>query len=395
MDTSPAARDALDLGKRGEFADALVGIDLVLANQAVSSENWATGTYLRGRFLDKLGRKDEAIATYTALVARKDTPAKDRARALFSRSLLLVELEHSEAIASYQELIDLHEAPSVMRCKAPFNRGNTLGRAGRVEEALADYESLIQDPEAPADSRAMALISQANELRASNRYSEMVACCERVISMEDAPVEQKGFALRHLADFQRDKDQFEAALDTYQRAIILDGLDAHFLALCLNDMAHLLVQMGRAAEAIPLCDRTLTLDTLEDDDYATALNNKGYALLQLGIGDEAACYRQALAYDDVTLEERIRSITCLLLATKSDAEASRLLDELRELARDYSDDETVQWALGMALGEYASTRSASPEEAWALYKELEEVARPFRTIPKWRKVNAQLSECGL
>jgi tetratricopeptide (TPR) repeat protein len=160
-------------------------------------------------------------------------------------------------------------------------------------------------------------------------------------------------------------------------------------------MAYLLIEMERAAEAIPLCDRSLALDTFEDDDYATALNNKGFALLQLGIGGEAECYRQALTYDDITLEERIRAITCLLSATDSDAESASLLNELRGLAREHSDDDTVQWALGMALCEFANTRSASPEEAWTLYKELEEVAKPFRTSPKWKRADTQLSGVGL
>ncbi|MEH1768995.1 MAG: CHAT domain-containing protein, partial [Nostoc sp.] len=93
--------------------------------------------YNRGITLDKLGRFEEAIASYDRAIEIKP----DDDLAWYNRGVVLDNLgRFEEAIASYDRAIEIKPDND----SAWINRGSTLDKLGRFEEASASYDRAIE-----------------------------------------------------------------------------------------------------------------------------------------------------------------------------------------------------------------------------------------------------------
>ncbi|MEQ8847867.1 tetratricopeptide repeat protein [Botrimarina sp.] len=84
-----------------------------------SSSGHAEWLYRRGMLRAKLGRVDEAVADYTAVVETAAAPPRVRAMALYNRAIVLYSTGHAaEAGADLKKILSMNGAPAHVRTEA-------------------------------------------------------------------------------------------------------------------------------------------------------------------------------------------------------------------------------------------------------------------------------------
>ena len=112
--------------------------------------------HLQGYALIQLGRGEEAVATYDALLASfgaaTELPLRELvAKAMFNKGVALGELGRGEEeLATYDALRASFGAATELPLReevaqAMFNKGVALGKLGRSEEAMATYDEIINN----------------------------------------------------------------------------------------------------------------------------------------------------------------------------------------------------------------------------------------------------------
>jgi tetratricopeptide (TPR) repeat protein len=121
------------LGKLGRNEEAVASYDEAVKIKPDFYQGW----YNQGIALGNLGRFEEAVASYDETIKFKP----DYYKAWYNRGIALDELERfEEAVASYDEAVkikpDYHEAWN--------NRGNALLKLDKLEEAIKSYNKAIE-----------------------------------------------------------------------------------------------------------------------------------------------------------------------------------------------------------------------------------------------------------
>ena len=204
---------------------------------ALDPENF-TAHFERGNTLYKLGREEEALASYGK--ALEINP--DKEEAYFNRGIVLDDLgREEEALASYDKALEINPDKE----EAYFNRGIVLTSLGRKEEALASYDKAL-------------------EINPDNGK----AYCNRGIVLNDL-------------------GRKEEALASYGKALEINPDNGK--AYC--NRGNVLNDLGRKEEALASYDKALEINPNVDDFW----NNKGVLLSRFGKKEEALeCYTKAI-----------------------------------------------------------------------------------------------------
>ena len=145
--------------KRGEYQAALAAFEKAITEDAVDAEahhgrggalrrleryealslepNHAAAHFNKGFVLDKLGRYDEAAASYERAVELEP----DNAKAYNNRGVALARLErYDDALEAYERAIALRPNEA----KFYYNRACTYSLCGRRDEMLADAAKAVE-----------------------------------------------------------------------------------------------------------------------------------------------------------------------------------------------------------------------------------------------------------
>lgn len=194
--------------------------------------------------------------------------APDSAEAHNNRALILNRLgRYDEALASYGHAIALKPQLAELY----NNRGVTLQQMERYDDALADYDKAIE----LKPDYANAHNNRGATLPHLRRYAEALASCATAIRLKPDLAEayhNRGVSLQELA-------RYEDALASYDKALELtpDRAEIH------HTRGSTLHQLKRLEDAIASCDRALALKP----DYAEAYHTRGLCMADRGDMREA------------------------------------------------------------------------------------------------------------
>ena len=269
--------EAIQTAHAGRHEEALDLFQKVLdvADDLVTDDQVAWALANKGVALGALGRSDEALAVYDAVVERfggREEPAllEPVAKALVNKGVRLGALGRSEeAIVVYDAVVERfagrEELPLLEPvARALVDRGATLGSLGRSEEELVVYDAVVErfaDREEPAllEQVAWALFNKGATLGALGHSEEALV-------VYDAVVERFG-----------DREE-PALLEQVARALFNKG--------------RTLGALGRSEEAIWIYDAVVERFAGREEPallepVARALVSKAVTLGALGRGEEA------------------------------------------------------------------------------------------------------------
>ena len=287
---------------------------------STQAQQAASTLYNKGVALGQLGRNQEAVDTYEALIARLgDDPApairEQVIKAMFNKAVRLGQIgDNDKAIATYEQVIDTYSsdpAPALREqvAKAMVNKGVTHGQMGDNDKEIAAYEQVIDtyssDP-APAlrEQVAKAMVNKGVTHGKMGDNDKEIATYEQVIdtfSSDPAPAlrEQvakamfnKGVTHGQMGDNNKEIAAYEQVIDTYSSDPALREKVAQ--AMVNKGVTH--GKMGNNDKEIATYEQVI--DTYSSDpapalreQVARALNGKGFTLLltakeQLVKGDD-------------------------------------------------------------------------------------------------------------
>ena len=241
--------------QRGDYAAAIAQIDAALKINAGISD----AHFNRGNVLKKLGRLDEALASYDAAAALKP----DDPLILNSRGTVLRELNRfADALVDLNAVIALRPDFS----EAFNNRGNVFQDMERYDEALADYAKAI----ALKPDNADAFCNRGNVYKHLEQYEKGLVEYDKALALAPGHTEaiyNRGTTLMELR-------RFDEALADYDKTIPLKPGHAD----ALYNRGTLLMGLGRIEEAIANFGEALAIKP----DHADAFWNRAFARLHLG-----------------------------------------------------------------------------------------------------------------
>jgi tetratricopeptide (TPR) repeat protein len=224
-------------------------------------------SYQRGDCLEALRQIDAALKINSRI-----------ADAHVNRGNVLKKLgRFDEALASYDKAIALRGEPDAMLLTC---RGSVLRDLGRLDEALAGLDRAISLQPNSAD----AFNNRGNVHKDMQRFDAALADYVRAIALK----RDNADAFNNRGNLYKQLGQKDQALDDYEKAIALkpDYPEA------LYNLGTTLYELGRLDAALPQLDRAIALRP----DYATAIHNRGTTLMALRRIDEAlADFAKALA----------------------------------------------------------------------------------------------------
>lgn len=282
----------------------------------------ATALLEKGAALARMGRGEEAIATYDELVAACGEAEALRAKlatALANKSSRLDDLgRFEEALAVCEAVVarfgdDADPAVQKQVARALLNAGATLAQLGRWDAAVAASDALVARFEASSDPGllpcvAEAMLAKTARLAVLRRHPETISLCDAVTARFGAlpgfrtTVAQALFVKARVLDELRQADD---ASVVYGQLIGLlrDAEDApmrEILAESLLAQGQAIADQGRHADAVAVFDELVTKFRRHRalaPCVAQALVDKGASLRVLKRADEArAAFAAALDY---------------------------------------------------------------------------------------------------
>jgi CHAT domain-containing protein/Flp pilus assembly protein TadD len=228
----------------------------------------------RGNKLFRLGRYEEAIASFNRLIVIKP----DCGEAWFNRGVALEKLDrYDDASTSYEGVIEIK--PDFHGTW--YNRGIALGNLGIYEESIASFEQAIElkpNFHEAWSNKGAALVDLC-------RYEESITSYEQAIKLKpDLPeaLYGRGVALDNLC-------RYEEAIASYDQAIEFKPDDHE----SLSNRGISLDNLGRHEKAIASCEQAIKFKP----DLPNAWCNRGVALGNLGRHEEAiASCEQAIKF---------------------------------------------------------------------------------------------------
>jgi tetratricopeptide (TPR) repeat protein len=266
--------EIFDLGnalyKLGRLDEAVASYDKAIEFKPDNDAAW----YNRGVALHKLGRLDDAVASYDKVIGFKPNYHE----AWYNRGVALYKLDRlDEAVASFDKAIEFKPDNDA----AWYNRGVALHKLGRLDDAVASYDRAIEfkpDKDEAWNNRGVAL-------RKLDRLDEAVASLERAIEFKpdnDEAWNNRGNTLDTLG-------RLDDAVASYDRAIeFKPDNDAAWY-----NRGIALRKLGRLDEAIASYDKAIEFKPNDDE----AWYNRGIALDTLGrLDDAVASYDKAIEF---------------------------------------------------------------------------------------------------
>ena len=320
-----------------QLAEALGWMDKALA----INPHYATVYSNRGLALQRLGRLDEALASYDQALVLAPQDSSVLADAHYNRGIALQALQRlDEACASFIQAVALK--PSLGSVYVGL--GHALLEAGHAEDAIRLYDQAIAAQAADAQTHN----NRGAALHSLDRWADALHSYTQALAMQPGYAEayfNQGLALQQL-------ERTDEALASFDQAIALRP--QYELAYCNRGFS--LQKMGRYDEALASYDQALALDPAAADAHY----NRGCALHKLQRPNEAlASYDQAIALDpDYKSAHANRGLALLELKRLDEAQAS--YD--RAIALNPNDAD-AHWNKGLAClmqGHYA--------QGWPLYE---------------------------
>jgi protein O-GlcNAc transferase len=196
--------------------------------------------YNHGLALHKLGRLDEAVASYGRAIALRP----DFAEAYSNRGVALRNLRRfDDAVADFDHAIALQPGLADVY----YNRGIALQNLDRLDQALASYDRAI----ALKPDFAEALSNRGNIFRELRRLDDALASYDRAIALRPNFVEAligRGVILDELG-------RFDEALTNYDRAIALKP----DFAEALTNRGNIFQRLRRFDKALESYERALVV----------------------------------------------------------------------------------------------------------------------------------------
>jgi tetratricopeptide (TPR) repeat protein len=206
----------------------------------------------------RLGRRQEALATYDRILATRP----NHAEAYNNRGVLLQELgRFKESLASYDKALTIQPDYA----EAHNNRGVVLQQLKRPEDAVAAYDRALEIRADYAEAHHNRGIALA-ELK---RFDDAIANYDRALAIRPSYADalySRGAALQELKHLAQ-------ALASYEQALAIRPRDAEAL-LRRSDV---LLQLNRFEEALASCDAAFAARP----DLADAHNIRGNILREL------------------------------------------------------------------------------------------------------------------
>ena len=285
-----------------------------LLGKAVSlAPNYAQAHNLLGMALGRLGRKEEALASFEhATVA---DPAN--AAAIVNKADVLADLgRHADAVAEFDKALAINPRNVAAWCNrgnalqalerdaeaiesfgkalaldprlvvAQFNMANALERLGRHEEAVARYCRAI----ALKPDFADAYINLAGPLMALERWTEVVECSDQAIKLRPNAVQpycNRGQALSELGRHPESVASYDAAL----------AIDADYVR-ALKRKASLSFILGRFDGARAAAEKINKLDPRETHNFLMLAQTK-----DIGPDDPEVAQMENLLQEAETLSD--------------------------------------------------------------------------------------------
>jgi tetratricopeptide (TPR) repeat protein len=279
----------------------------------------------QGSLLLRLGRPEQALAAYDAVIAADgadDQPAAARplANAWYGRAFALGELGRwEEAMAACDDALARLEGVGgrgVARSVASilYKKGYLMGTLGRRGEAIAAWDALMArfgDAEEPALRRYVrrALDAKVDALALDDRHDEVVEACDALIAGEED--DASGEALADVASAHRRRaraldglGETAAAVAAYRETLVRFGAFEEpevqrELLVTKAWLAAALLELGDAPEALVMLDAYLAQAAespgpVDLHAISWAQLRRGTTLQQIGRLEEAV-----LVYDEV------------------------------------------------------------------------------------------------
>ncbi|MEM9217699.1 MAG: tetratricopeptide repeat protein [Cyanobacteria bacterium P01_F01_bin.150] len=230
-----------------------------------------------GAFLVRLGRGEDAIASFKRAIAKDDT--------LTTAYFQLAELYHQQqndelAIFHYGKALqsDVNQSDP-NHCDAIYGLGHLLAKHGDRERAIACFQKLIEL--APSDIRGYE--SLRDVLVAAGNLSHAISCYEQLARLQ--PDSSKVY--HEWGDALNQLERWQEAIPVFQQAI---HLNADF-SWSHNNLGDALLHLGQWQDAAAAFRTANQLNP----SFAWSYYNLGEALVQLEDWDGAiTAYRQAL-----------------------------------------------------------------------------------------------------
>lgn len=285
-------------------------LNKLLEVETSTDDTW----YIQGNELFKLGRLEEAIASYDkALEFRPDDNA-----VLYNKGVVLLNLGRLEdAIDSYDKALKSKPNDDA----AWYNRGVALLDLGRLEEAIDSFDNTLKlklNKHEAWNNRGVALFN----LR---RLEEAIASYDKALefySEYDIAWYSRGIALEELGCLEEAIASFDNSLK----------LNSDFDEAWYN-RSNAFLKMGRLEEALPSYDNSLK----NNPNHYKAWHNRGYVLEKLGRVEEAiANYKKALSIEH-SLILTWNNLGIVLLNLGRNEEAIASFDKALEFKPDYAD----------------------------------------------------------
>jgi TolA-binding protein len=373
-------------------------------------EQVATAIVYLGLAMERLGRVEQAVATYRHMFARfgsSDDPAllDELAHATMHLAVALGRVgRHEEAVATFRDLIsrcETRDRPSLKEqvAWAMVRLGIALGELGRHEEAVATFRDLISRFEASdqpplQEEVARAMLNLGVALRRLGRSEEAAATYHDLISRFEASEQpalqvQVARAMVNLGVGFGRLDRHEEAA-TYRNVVTRFSAsdDPNLLDEVAHAMLHLgiaLGELGRLEEAAATFHDLIARFGAREQPalqawVAIAMVNLGFTLRKLGGHEEAVgTFRDFIARfgasEQPTIQEgAARAMVNLGIALGELGRLKEAAATFRDLISRFgaSEQPALQaWVaaamlhLGIALGELGR-----PEEAAEMYRDL-------------------------
>jgi tetratricopeptide (TPR) repeat protein len=313
----------------------------------------------RGKSLAKLGRLDDAIASFRHAVAlngsfanavgslgaalvearrweeavrwnREAMRLQSDAPFAYNLGVALAELNRpGEAEAAFRQAIAFERQPTEMTIRSRAYVAWCLSEMGRVQEAELAYTRLLDaSPSSPDASLRFAVLLQEQD-----RHAEALAVLDRAISFEERDPRLHNARGDSLVELGRLDD----AITSFRYAVALDGSFAD----AVGNLGGALAEARRWEEAVKWNGEAIRLRP----DAAPAFN-LGLALAELNRHVEAeAAFRKAIALESQPTE--ITTHSCALLAVEIGHQGRReeALERAESLFRSNPDDLAARNAL--------------------------------------------------
>ncbi|MCK0127432.1 tetratricopeptide repeat protein [Erythrobacter sp. F6033] len=323
-----------------------------------SDKDMMFAAFNRAYALGELGRNEEAIAAYDAVMDRfgesEDSALQEQvAIALFNKGASLGALNRSkEAIAVYDAVMDRYsesDDPALQKqvAMALSNKGVRLGALNRSEEEFSVYDAVVDrfgesDDPALQEEVAIALFNKGASLGALNRSKEAIAVYDAVVDRfgeSDDPALQRKVAIAlsnkgvRLGALNRSKEAiavYDAVMDRYGEND--DPTLQKQVAMALVNKGVVLTTLNRSEEAVAVYD--VVVDRFGESDDPAPLEHVAMALFNkacaFALQDKVTATIEALTH----WRDHSGSLDCEKIANDTDFDKIRDRPTFRKFLKD-------------------------------------------------------------